>query len=204
MQLQFLGENFDASNCGRMCDNCKNCLKVVEQDMTKEALKIIELVQAMSYYKNNITTKMTSELMKGKKLQKSYIRPDLLEKYQGSLRHMGESEIRRLIIKLLIMGALEESFIQTKIKGVATSNISVYLVCGKQKRVDSVISGVAKVKLSHGIEQNDFDIKSEEKEAETDKYQDRAKFTKVSTADHNLLMGGGAGEAKPKATNEDV
>ena len=35
---------------------------------------------------------------------------------------------------MLIKGVLEEQFISTKIKGVPTSNISVYLVVGKKSR----------------------------------------------------------------------
>jgi hypothetical protein len=35
---------------------------------------------------------------------------------------------------MLIKGILEEQFVSTKIKGVPTSNISVYLVLGKKYR----------------------------------------------------------------------
>lgn len=45
MQLQFLGEGFDARNCGKMCDNCRQGLQVVEQDYSSEALKILEFIR---------------------------------------------------------------------------------------------------------------------------------------------------------------
>ena len=44
---------------------------------------------------------------------------------------MQEADLRRLIIKLLIKGALEECFIATNVQNVGTSNISVYLQAGK-------------------------------------------------------------------------
>ena len=44
---------------------------------------------------------------------------------------MQEADLRRLIIKLLIKGALEECFIATNVQNVGTSNISVYLQTGK-------------------------------------------------------------------------
>lgn len=44
LQLSFLGEEFDESKCKRQCDNCKKHLKVVEVDLTEEAIKIVKMV----------------------------------------------------------------------------------------------------------------------------------------------------------------
>ena len=68
MQLQFLGEDFQAINCRGMCDNCQNYVKITEQDMTQESIKIIEFVQQANMYKNNFTLKQTVDLFRGKKL----------------------------------------------------------------------------------------------------------------------------------------
>ena len=37
MQLEFLGEAFDANSCKGMCDNCRQGLKVVEKDYTADS-----------------------------------------------------------------------------------------------------------------------------------------------------------------------
>ncbi len=44
MQLNFLGEDFDAARCKEMCDNCRKALKVVEVDRTSEAQTILKFV----------------------------------------------------------------------------------------------------------------------------------------------------------------
>ena len=58
---------------------------------------------------------MVVDLFRGKKLSKSYIRKDIVEKFSGSLKSMKENDVRRLCIKLLSIGVLEETFISTKI-----------------------------------------------------------------------------------------
>ena len=59
------------------------------------------------------------------------MRADIMEDFKGTFESIQEQELRRLIIKLLIIGALEECFIATNVKSVGTSNISVYLQLGK-------------------------------------------------------------------------
>jgi len=51
-----------------MCDNCKNGLKVVDKDASREALTIIELVKKIVHLKNNITSKQSVDLLRGIKL----------------------------------------------------------------------------------------------------------------------------------------
>jgi len=51
-----------------MCDNCKNGLKIVDKDASREALTIIELVKKIIYLKNNITSKQAIDLLRGLKL----------------------------------------------------------------------------------------------------------------------------------------
>jgi len=48
MQLMFLGEEFKASNCDRMCDNCRNGLVPIQKDRTEEASKIIGFLKSIS------------------------------------------------------------------------------------------------------------------------------------------------------------
>ena len=94
-----------------MCDNCRKGLNVVEQNCNRESLIILEFVQLVQAYRSNVTLKMLVELLRGKKLGKNYLRKDLVEKYSGFLKTMKESDLRRLCIKLLAIGALEEIFV---------------------------------------------------------------------------------------------
>lgn len=48
MQLMFLGEEFKASKCDRMCDNCRNGLVPIQKDRTEEACKIIGFLKSIS------------------------------------------------------------------------------------------------------------------------------------------------------------
>lgn len=98
-----------------MCDNCKNGLKVVDKDASREALTIIELVKKIVHLKNNITSKQSVDLLRGIKLQKVYIDPSIIEQFSGALKQMQEKDMRRIILQLLMKGILEEQFISTKI-----------------------------------------------------------------------------------------
>lgn len=48
--------------------------------------------------------------MKGKKT-KLHLRPDIIEQYSGKFKAMTENDIRRLIIKMLILKVLKEQFV---------------------------------------------------------------------------------------------
>jgi len=50
------------------------------------------------------------ELGKGRVVKSKFLRNDLLEKYKGFLRHLKEEDIRRLVLKMLILRILKESF----------------------------------------------------------------------------------------------
>jgi bloom syndrome protein len=44
--LNYLSEDFRASNCNKKCDNCLKALKVAEVDFTEQAQSIVYLVDA--------------------------------------------------------------------------------------------------------------------------------------------------------------
>ena len=54
----------------------------------------------------------------------------MVSKHQGILKHMKEQETRRLIIKMLIVGVLEEVFVSLR-RGNQGNNIIVYVDVGK-------------------------------------------------------------------------
>lgn len=55
LQLNFLGEDFDPNRCNGKCDNCKQELKVVPKDVTREAKKICKLISEFQNSNCNIT-----------------------------------------------------------------------------------------------------------------------------------------------------
>lgn len=70
------------------------------------------------------------DLVKGKSVKSVYLRGDMVSRHQGILKHMKEQETRRLIIKMLIVGVLEEVFVSLR-RGNQGNNIIVYVDVGK-------------------------------------------------------------------------
>jgi bloom syndrome protein len=187
MQLMFLGEEFDAKNCGKMCDNCRQGLRVIEQDYTTESSKVLEFVRVNSNYKCNVTLKMIVELFKGRKLQKSYIRADIISDFSGQLKHLKDSDLRRLVIKLLALGILEETFVSMKVMN--NTNVAVYVTIGRHAK--KFEEGRLKVMLSNGVEG------AQEKPTEklalvSQKEALKFKQSDLQNDDANFLLGGGA------------
>lgn len=144
-----------------MCDNCRTGLKVVEQDFSAEAKKIAEFVRINQNYKTNVTLKMVVEIFKGRKLQKSFIRADIVQMFSGALKHLKEADLRRMIIKMLMLGFLEETFVSMKVQ--QSTNVSVYITLGRHmNRLDE---GRAKLMLSHGVEHSNLSFHEEDKPA---------------------------------------
>jgi hypothetical protein len=57
-----------------MCDNCRKGLTVVESDRTHEAQLIVRFIQRCQDYQNRVTAKMVTELLRGKKPKKNFLR----------------------------------------------------------------------------------------------------------------------------------
>lgn len=75
---------------------------------------------------------MVVEVLKGRQVKSKYpINQSIIDDFSAKLKQTPESELHRMIIKMLILGVLEEQFVSTRIKG-GSSNISVYLGLGKR------------------------------------------------------------------------
>lgn len=111
MQLRFLGEDFKSENCNGMCDNCKTGFKVSSKDCSSMAVHILEFVANVRQANSNSTLKMATDILRGKKSQ-CYIRKDVIDKFSGRFKTTKEDELRRLIIKLLLLGGLQEVFVK--------------------------------------------------------------------------------------------
>ena len=64
---------------------------------------------------------------------------------------MPESNLHRMIVKMLIMSILEEQFVSVRIKG-GSSNISVYMGLGKKHA--NLLQNKISIVLSDGDKQN--------------------------------------------------
>jgi hypothetical protein len=51
---------------------------------------------------------MIVELFKGRQVKSAYIKQEMVQDWQGALKSMTENDLRRLIIKMLMIGVLEE------------------------------------------------------------------------------------------------
>ena len=77
-----------------------------------------------------------------------FLRKELTAKHKGLLKHVSERDVRRLIIKSLLMGALEEVFQTFSQKG-GGNNLVVYTQVGP--RAAAVAAGRVTVRLSKGV-----------------------------------------------------
>ena len=86
MQLKFLGEDFDATGCNRMCDNCKTGLRLSSNDLTESALKVLDFLQDAQIARNNFTMNHVTQFLRGKKVDSKYpINKNLLNDYTACL-----------------------------------------------------------------------------------------------------------------------
>ena len=73
MQLQFLGEAFEASDCRGMCDNCKTGMRVVEKDITRDSITLMNIVQEINERSGKITAKQLGDICRGKSVTSVYL-----------------------------------------------------------------------------------------------------------------------------------
>jgi superfamily II DNA helicase RecQ len=74
-----------------------------------------------------ITAKQVAEILRGKQPKKNWLRSDFIEQYKGKLKTMKESDIKRLIVQLLIMRVLKERFEMQSVRGTQVKNVFVFL-----------------------------------------------------------------------------
>lgn len=136
-----------------MCDNCRKGLQVVESDRSREALIVVKFIQRCQDYQNRVTAKQVTELLRGKKPKKNFLRQDILEEYQGRLKTMKESDIKRLIVQLLIMRVLKERFETQSIRGTSVKNIIVFITVSPSRPalLKALENGKLPVLLSDGV-----------------------------------------------------
>lgn len=68
MQLEFFGENFDASKCNKTCDNCRAARILDRRDLTSVAHEILRLMDSV-VQKKRVTLMQLTDLYRGSKSQ---------------------------------------------------------------------------------------------------------------------------------------
>ena len=124
--MNFLGEIFDSQKCKKMCDNCKKGLSVVPMDMQNDSSKIVMFFAAANQASNNFTLPQTIDILRGRKIQsKVPVSSNIISGYSGSLKHLKDDVLRRLLLKMLLVFVLEEKFVNMKAGPIST--VVVYL-----------------------------------------------------------------------------
>lgn len=108
--LRYFGETFRKEECGN-CDTCNSNETYEERDFSSEARKVISVV---SQVHGNFAIGHFSAVLEGKALVK--VKSENHHEFDefGSLKHMGKTEIERLIEKLIQFGGLEFRAIKNK------------------------------------------------------------------------------------------
>ena len=88
MQLLYLGEDFDASECNEMCDNCRTQLQPTHRDVTEEAQRLIECIENITSNRGKVTLTKLVELAKGSTPTSVWLFKELIERHKGFLRSM--------------------------------------------------------------------------------------------------------------------
>ena len=109
MQLEFLGESFDANDCNEMCDNCQKHYQISTQDVTSEAKKILAMVNDFASRRSSASVNQYVEILRGFTPSSVYFDKILAQKYNKHIK-MSSCDIKRTILAMLQIGILKEVF----------------------------------------------------------------------------------------------
>jgi bloom syndrome protein len=91
MQLEFFGENFDRSKCGKTCDNCKAGRDAERRDLSSVAIDILTLLAEISNQRNGrgVTMVQLTEVFRGTKSKGAtkFLQVGLLKKYGAGSKY---------------------------------------------------------------------------------------------------------------------
>jgi bloom syndrome protein len=200
--LRYFGEDFQAVQCQKSCDNCKAALVFEEQDFTTQAIAAIEVVKNQ----RKLTPNQCTDILLGKKY------PDheqmLSEEWFGSAASMKKHEIIRIIDKLLAEKGFTEYNVPSR-HGVAIQ----YLMLGPAARefllrrrklmltiqvADEPKSKSTKSKAKKaskkGKEKDTPAVQSTYVSSPIERRRGRARVTESDTEDYPLTTGGYAND----------
>eukprot|EP00549_Striatella_unipunctata_P001171 CAMPEP_0118677586 /NCGR_PEP_ID=MMETSP0800-20121206/2713_1 /TAXON_ID=210618 ORGANISM="Striatella unipunctata, Strain CCMP2910" /NCGR_SAMPLE_ID=MMETSP0800 /ASSEMBLY_ACC=CAM_ASM_000638 /LENGTH=539 /DNA_ID=CAMNT_0006573283 /DNA_START=376 /DNA_END=1995 /DNA_ORIENTATION=- len=100
MQLEFFGEQFERSKCGKTCDNCRAGREAERRDLTQMARDILELLSDMGKQRNGrgVTLVQLVEIFRGSKSKSAtkFLQPSKLSGY-GKGSQYQKSEVDRIL-----------------------------------------------------------------------------------------------------------
>jgi superfamily II DNA helicase RecQ len=104
--LAYFGEHFDRKECRGTCDNCRNEQDVEEQDMTQEAVKVLNLLQEIG--DQTITLCQLMSIFRGENA--AFVRKRSFDQLQlyGSGSHHSKIEAERLLQQMVLHRFLDE------------------------------------------------------------------------------------------------
>lgn len=100
--LRYFGEDFQAAQCQKSCDNCRAALVFEEQDFSTNAVAALQVVQNQ----RKLTPNQCTDILLGKKYP-DHEQPRS-DQWYGSAKGMKKHEVVRVIDKLLAEKALGE------------------------------------------------------------------------------------------------
>lgn len=113
LQLYFLGEQFKTRDCKKNCDNWEKDYVLREVNVTTEAKVIVDFVREVG--QPQITIMQIIPILRGNKSSaKNMTIERLTKKFTGRLKNFSTDEVKRMIIKMLIMRVLREQFIENQ------------------------------------------------------------------------------------------
>ena len=80
---------------------------MVEKDMRDEGIKVVKLVMRINEERSKMTLAHAIEVLRGRKCSSKWIDPEMVSDFSGSLK-IPESDIRRLILKMLLASVPDE------------------------------------------------------------------------------------------------
>ncbi|KAI1304507.1 hypothetical protein F5Y03DRAFT_172128 [Xylaria venustula] len=109
--LRYFGETFSKAQCHATCDNCISKDQYEQQDFTKYALGVLDIVKL----EGRVTLAQCTDYLMGKKKKSDF--NAVLEEFHGMARHLPKHEVHRIIDRLLAEEALmEENVFRTTVR----------------------------------------------------------------------------------------
>lgn len=105
--LRYFGEDFDASQCGKRCDNCQAGLVFEQQDFSEYAIAAIRVVQAQ----HKLTANQCADILLGKRYPNN--EDELSDEFHGMAKGLKKHEVVRVIDKL----SAEKGFYEDNVVG---------------------------------------------------------------------------------------
>ena len=112
MQLEFFGENFDRSKCGKTCDNCRSGREAQRRDLTSVAIDLLTLLSDITIQRNGrgVTMVQLTEVFRGTKSKAAtkFLQVGRLKKYGAGSKYT-KADLDRITHAMVYENILLES-----------------------------------------------------------------------------------------------